>query len=141
MNELTAVTGVPKSTILFYLSQQLLPEPLKTSPNMAYYDPVCVERIKLIQQMQARHRLSISEIRRCLEDKDRGNDLGVYLQLNEEVFGPSGSKRLLDTKAFRRETGLSASQLEDLQQARLLLPLEEGRFDVEDVRMGRMYLE
>lgn len=140
MNELVAVTGVPKSTILFYLSQQLLPEPRKTSPNMAYYDPACVERIKLIQQMQTRHRLTLSEIRRCLDDRDRGNDLGVYLQLNEEVFGPSGPRRLLDAKAFCRETGLSASQLEELQQARLLLPLEKGRFDSEDVSMGRMYL-
>ena len=141
MIELAAATGMPKSTLLYYLSQGLLPKPRKTSPNMAYYDPVCVERVKLIQQMQEHHRLTLSEIKRCLEDRDRGNDLGVYLELDEEVFGPGGHRRLLDTKAFRGETGLSASQLEELQQARLLLPLEEGRFDVEDVRMGRMYLD
>jgi DNA-binding transcriptional MerR regulator len=140
MNELVAETGVPKSTILYYLAQGLLPEPRKTSPNMAYYDPVCVERVKFIQQMQERHRLSLSEIRRGLSDKDRGDDLGVYLQLDEEVFGPRGPKRLLDTKAFCRETGLSDRQLEELQQARLLLPLEKGRFDAEDVSMGQMYL-
>lgn len=140
MNELVAETGVPKSTILFYLSQQLLPQPRKSSPNMAYYDQACVERIRLIQQMQERHRLTLSEIRRCLDDKDRGKDLGVYLELNEEVFGPGGGRRLLDTKAFCRETGLSAGQLEELQQTRLLLPLQEGRFDAEDVSMGRMYL-
>ncbi len=68
-------------------------------------------------------------------------ELGVYLELNEEVFGPGGPRRLLDAKAFCRETGLSASQLEELHQARLLLPLEEGRFDAEDVSMGRMYLD
>ena len=139
MNELVAATGVPKSTILFYLSQQLLPEPRKTSPNMAYYDPACVERIRLIQQMQERHRLTLSEIKHCLDDTDRGKDLGVYLELNEEVFGPGGSRQLLDTKAFCRETGLSAGQLDELQQAKLLLPLEEGRFDAEDISMGRMY--
>jgi DNA-binding transcriptional MerR regulator len=140
MNELAAAAGVPKSTILYYLGQGLLPEPRKTSPNMAYYDPACVERIKLIHQMQERHRLSLSEIKRCLDDTERGPKLGVYLELNEEVFGPGDSKRLIDTKAFCRETGLSASQLEELQQAHLLLPLEDGRFDEEDVSMGRMYL-
>ena len=139
MKELVAATGVPKSTILFYLSQQLLPEPRKTSPNMAYYDPACVERIRLIQQMQERHRLTLSEIKHCLDDTDRGKDLGVYLELNEEVFGPGGPRPLLDPKAFCRETGLSAGQLEELQQANLLLPLEEGRFDAEDISMGRMY--
>jgi DNA-binding transcriptional MerR regulator len=140
MNELTSATGVPKSTILFYLGQGLLPQPRKTSPNMAYYDPACVERIKLIQQMQERHRLSLSEIKRCLDNEDRGSELGVYLDLNEEIFGPGGPRRLLDAKAFCAETGLDAGQLEELQQAHLLLPLAEGRFDAEDVSMGRMYL-
>ncbi len=140
ISELAAATGVPKSTILYYLGQGLLPEPRRTSRNMAYYDPDCVERIKLIQQMQERHRLTLSEINRCLNDTERGAELGVYLELNEEVFGSIEPRRLLDAKAFCRETGLSAGQLEDLRQARLLLPLEEGRFDAEDVGMGRMYL-
>jgi DNA-binding transcriptional MerR regulator len=141
MNELASVTGVPKSTILYYLSQGLLPEPRRTSRNMAYYEPACVERIKLIQQMQERHRLTLSEIKRCLDDTERGAELGVYLELNEEVFGSLKPRRLLDAKAFCRETGLSAGQLEELLQARLLLPLEEGRYDAQDVGMGRMYLE
>ena len=140
MNELAAATGVPKSTILFYLGQGLLPQPRKTSPNMAYYEPSSIDRIRLIQQMQERHRLSLSEIKQCLDDEDRGSELGVYLELNDEVFGPDGPRRLLDAEAFCRETGLSASQLEELHQARLLLPLEEGRFDAQDVSMGRMYL-
>ena len=140
MKELASATGVPKSTILYYLSQSLLPEPVKTSTNMAYYDPMCVERVRFIQQLQQRHRLTLSEIKKSLEDRDRGTELGAYLELSEEVFGPGGPKGLLDTQAFCRETGLSAGQLEELQQARLLLPLEEGRFDAQDVSMGRMYL-
>ena len=140
MNELASATGVPKSTILYYIGQGLLPHPRKTSPNMAYYDPACVERLRLIQQMQERHRLTVSEIKRCLDDTDRGAELGVYLELNEEVFGPGGTRRLLDAEAFCRETGLNESQLEELQRTRLLLPLEEGRFNAEDVRMGLMYL-
>lgn len=140
MNELAATTGAPKSTILYYLAQGLLPEPRRTSRNMAYYDPACVERIKLIQQMQERHRLTLSEIKRCLNDAERGTQLGVYLELNEEVFGSLSPRRLLDAEAFCSETGLSAVQLEELQQARLLMPLEAGRFDAQDVSMGRMYL-
>jgi DNA-binding transcriptional MerR regulator len=140
MNELTSATGVPKSTILYYIGRGLLPHPRKTSPNMAYYDPACVERLRLIQQMQERHRLTLSEIKRCLDDTDRGAEPGVYLELNEEVFGHEDPRRLLDATAFRRETGLSDAQMEELLQARLLLPLEDGRFDAEDARMGRMYL-
>lgn len=44
MKELMEATGLPKSTILFYLEQGLLPKPVKTSRNMAYYPPECMER-------------------------------------------------------------------------------------------------
>ena len=141
MNELAAATGVPKSTILYYIAQGLLPQPRKTSPNMAYYEPACVERIRLIRQMQERQRLTLSEIKRCLDDTDQAAELGGHLELNGEVFGPGVPRRLLDAEAFCRETGLTAGQLKNLQQARALLPLEEGRYDAEDVDMGRMYLD
>ncbi|MCU0604509.1 MAG: MerR family transcriptional regulator [Desulfobacterales bacterium] len=139
MKDLAAATGVSKSTILYYLSQGLLPEPVRTGRNMAYYDPACVERLRLIQQMQAHHRLTISEIRQCLSADQRGAGLEVYLELNEEVFGRGDARRRLDAKGFCRETGLSAGQLQELVQARLLLPLEAGRFDAQDVGMGRVY--
>jgi len=72
MKALAAATGVPKSTILYYLSQGLLPEPRRTGRNTAYYDSACVERIRLIQQMQERHRLTLSEIKRCIEGEPAG---------------------------------------------------------------------
>lgn len=141
MNELMAATGLPKSTILFYAGQGLLPAPRKTSANMAYYDIGCVERIRAIQQMQERHRLSLSEIKRLLEGRAKGSDFGAFLELDEEVFGPGGPRKRLDAEAFGRESGLSAGQLEELEQKRLLLPHEEGRYDADDLRMGQMYFD
>ncbi len=141
MNELMKATGLPKSTILFYASQGLLPTPEKTSPNMAFYDPGCVERLRLIQQMQERHRLTLAEIKRFLHDQEVGSGLGALLELNDEIFGPESPRRLLDTETFCRETGLSAGQLEELLQAQVLLPLEAGRYDAADVEMGRMLLD
>ena len=35
--ELSQKTGVPVPTIKYYLREGLLPEPVKTSRNMAYY--------------------------------------------------------------------------------------------------------
>ena len=46
-----AATGVPKSTILHYLKEGLLPKPYKTCWNMAYYLPACVERITFIKML------------------------------------------------------------------------------------------
>ena len=35
MKQLMEATGLPKSTLLYYVEQGLLPPPVKTSPNMA----------------------------------------------------------------------------------------------------------
>jgi DNA-binding transcriptional MerR regulator len=139
MKELTLATGLPKSTILHYLHLGLLPEPFKTSPNMAYYDPECIDRIKFIQHLQRHHRLSLFEIKRIMELSDEELDLPARLELKELVFGPSRQEGLLDTDAFCRETGLTAKQVRRLLKARLLLPTEKGRFDPEDTAIGRMF--
>jgi DNA-binding transcriptional MerR regulator len=137
MRELVAASGVPKSTILFYLSAGLLPAPVKTSPNMAFYDPACVERLRFIQHLQDRHRLALAEVRQVLAEADPA-DLSLRLELNDIVFGRSRRSPLLDAKAFRRRSGLDAGQLKQLLDARLLQPLEKDRFDAEDLGMGQM---
>ncbi|MDY7002190.1 MAG: hypothetical protein SVS15_10475, partial [Thermodesulfobacteriota bacterium] len=43
--------------------------------------------------------------------------------------------------AFCSATGLSPEQVKELEQAELLLPLEEGRFDRQDVILGTIYAE
>jgi DNA-binding transcriptional MerR regulator len=139
MKELVEATGVPKSTILHYLNQGLLPEPLKTSPNMAYYPPQTVDRVRFIQHMQRHHRLSLSEIKQVLESKVGEADLPIRLELHEVIFGQPQQEGLLDRAAFCEATGLTEQQLDELLQARLLMPLAEESFGPEDVSMGQMY--
>ena len=43
---------VSLATVRHYLREGLLPEPVKTSRNMAYYLPQFVARIRLIKQLQ-----------------------------------------------------------------------------------------
>ena len=52
MGELAEASGVPAPTIKHYLREGLLPEPVKTSRNMAYYPPEFVDRIRLIKRLQ-----------------------------------------------------------------------------------------
>lgn len=139
MKELVEVTGLPKSTILHYHNQGLLPDPIKTSPNMAYYDPRCIDRIKFIQELQRRHRLSLAEIKQVMEKRGEDEDFAPYLELKDLIFGPSQADRSLNRAEFCRATGLTADQVARLLEARLLLPLEEDRFDQEDVDIGTMF--
>ena len=75
MQELVAATGVPKSTILHYLNQGLLPAPVKTSRNMAYYDPACVERLTFIKMMQSKYRLPLKVIEKMLKEPQELREL------------------------------------------------------------------
>ncbi|MFM9149986.1 MAG: MerR family transcriptional regulator, partial [Solirubrobacterales bacterium] len=52
LSELDDAPGVPAATIKHYLREGLLPEPVKTSRNMAWYRPETVERIALIRRLQ-----------------------------------------------------------------------------------------
>jgi DNA-binding transcriptional MerR regulator len=136
---LVDATGVPKSTILHYLNQGLLPEPQKTSPNMAYYDPDCVSRIQYIQHLQGRHRLSLSEIKQMLAQKGHNLDFSIFSELDTIIFGQMQDTRLLNASEFCAATGLNRHQLKNLLEAKLLLPLQEDLFDPQDIGMGKMY--
>ncbi len=68
MSELAEASGVSAGTIKHYLREGLLPDPVKTSRNMAYYPPEFVERIRLIKQLQEERFMPLKAIRKVLED-------------------------------------------------------------------------
>jgi DNA-binding transcriptional MerR regulator len=71
MRELAEASGVPAPTIKHYLREGLLPEPVKTSRNMAYYPPEFVDRIKLIKQLQEERYLPLKAIKDVLDSQER----------------------------------------------------------------------
>ncbi len=70
ISELAERSGVPVATIRHYLREGLLPEPVKTSRNMAYYPPEFVERIRVIKQLQEERFLPLRVIRDLLDRQD-----------------------------------------------------------------------
>ena len=138
MRELTEATGLPKSTILHYVAQGLLPEPVRTSRNMAYYDPGCVGRVREIRALQDQYAFPLSKIKKLLSLKDQGRDVTQLIELNEVVFGRAEGPGIGET-AFCEATGLTARQVSELRGAKLLMPLKKGRFDRNDIAMGQIY--
>lgn len=66
MAELVRRTGLKRETIHFYINHGLLPRPLKTKKNMAYYDESYVERLKQIREFQLKYFLPLKVIREVL---------------------------------------------------------------------------
>jgi len=71
MSELAEASGVSAGTIKHYLREGLLPEPVRTSRNMAYYPPDFVERIRLIKRLQEERFMPLKLIKGVLEDAER----------------------------------------------------------------------
>ena len=67
MAELAEASGVSAGTIKHYLREGLLPEPVKTSRNMAWYPPEFVDRIQLIKELQERRFMPLKAIKGLLE--------------------------------------------------------------------------
>ncbi|MEJ5357343.1 MAG: MerR family transcriptional regulator [Desulfobacterales bacterium] len=141
MRELVRAAGVPKSTVHFYLAAGLLPPPVRTGPNTAWYNPECVARIELIRRLQREERLRLAEIAERLRGlgkaglpqppptpRQGGKDS------RPEVFS---RRTACDAEGFSRETGISRDQLARLVERGLILPRREGRFDAEDLAAGR----
>jgi DNA-binding transcriptional MerR regulator len=66
ISEIAERSDVPVATVRHYLREGLLPEPVKTSRNMAYYPPEFVDRIKLIKQLQEERFMPLKVIRELL---------------------------------------------------------------------------
>ena len=137
MKDLVAATDIPKSTILLYVNKGLLPQPVRPVSNVAYYHPDCVERIAFIRRIQSSHRLPLAAIKGLLKEMDKGKDINTLLDLQTLLFAGEGDKRL-DAEGLAEASGLTAGQVDALVSARLLVPLEDGRFDREDVAVAKL---
>lgn len=136
MKELVNATSVPKSTIILYVNTGLLPQPVRTQRNMAYYHPSSVDRVGFIKHAQRRYRLPLKAIKGLLKEMDKGRDVAPLVELQTTLFGSRG--RQMGTAAFCKKTGLSNDQVDAICQAHLLIPMGDGRFDAEDLAIGRL---
>jgi DNA-binding transcriptional MerR regulator len=72
MRDLVRLTGLPRETIHFYLTQGLLPKPVKTGRNTAVYDHEHLDRLQRIKDLQERHFLPLRAIKAVLEEGTGG---------------------------------------------------------------------
>jgi len=87
ISELAERSGVPVATVRHYLREGLLPEPVKTSRNMAYYPPEFVDRIRVIKQLQEERFMPLRLIRDLLEREDSDPErLRAMIELEDRIL-------------------------------------------------------
>ena len=70
IKELVQKSGVPRTTIHFYLRHGLLPPPLKTGRTMAYYNENHLHRLQIIEKLKTGSRMPISFLKKQLDMLD-----------------------------------------------------------------------
>ena len=134
MRELAEASGVPAPTIKHYLREGLLPEPVKTSRNMAYYPPEFVDRIKLIKRLQEERYLPLKAIKNVLnEDPDRAE---AMLALGDQILDRAlaGERSRTSAAEVRKRYGLPKEVLDRLAELEVLTPNSRG-YSPSDVRI------
>lgn len=103
MGALAEASGVSAATIKHYLREGLLPQPVKTSRNMAWYSPEYIDRIKLIKRLQEERYLPLHVIKRILENEpDRVEE---RLELGDTLL--ARSQELAQGRGMTRKQAVS----------------------------------
>lgn len=125
MGELAEASGVPSATIKHYLREGLLPKPVKTSRNMAWYSPDYVDRIKLIKRLQEERYMPLKVIKRILESAPDQVEARLELEdtllaRTQQLIGGSGITR----KQAVKKLGLPEDVLDGFERIGALDPVE-----------------
>jgi DNA-binding transcriptional MerR regulator len=126
MKELAEASGVSAGTIKHYLREGLLPEPVKTSRNMAYYPPEFVERIRLIKQLQEERFMPLKLIKSVLDaDPERARAL---VELEDRILerARQNEQRRVSAAELRRRCGVPQEVLDRLAELEIITPSRRG---------------
>ncbi len=103
ISRLAEMAGVSVPTVKHYVREGLLPRPVKTSRNMAYYCKTCIDKIRLVKKLQKEKFLPLEVIKSLI---DSGESWDEELALG---------KTLLKTDRFKSGTEpVLRSQVENL---------------------------
>jgi DNA-binding transcriptional MerR regulator len=134
MGELARASGVSAATIKHYLREGLLPEPVKTSRNMAYYPAEFIDRIKLIKQLQEERYMPLRVIKDLLdEDPQRARAL---IELGDRLLehALAGERARVSAAEVRDRYEIPQEVLDRLAELEVLTPDGDG-YSPTDVRI------
>lgn len=143
IGEIAKRSSVRASTIRYYVQEGLLPKPEKANEKMAYYDEVCVERLRIIQELKEKRYFPLYLIKNILRRMDEGLSLPEAETVENAVFGSDDriGRGLIDHPAFLAATGLTEKELKQAEKLGILIPFTTGAdktlYNEDDVRIGR----
>jgi DNA-binding transcriptional MerR regulator len=134
MSELAERSGVSSGTVKHYLREGLLPEPVRTSRNMAYYPPDFVDRIRLIKRLQEERFMPLRAIKQVIDEDPARTRALVELEDRILERAAAGEETRVSAAELRRRYEIPREVLERLAELEILTPTSRG-YAPSDVRI------
>lgn len=147
MQELSQATGVSGGTIRYYVQKGILPKPLKTHRNMAYYDESYIERIRAIKELQKKRYLPLNIIKMITASSDLAIDAEqkqILREMERPLFGDAlrnGSVQPMSREELSVHSGLEPGHIQALESMGMIEADPEGRFDQECIQIVEILSE
>jgi len=144
ISEVVAKTGVPKSTILYYIKEGMLPEAEKLKANVHRYGEEHVELLKYIRYMQEQLGSSNDQIKAALKNANRSLSSSLTMiqpMMNTLSHIPADAEHYTKA-AFIDAFGLDPKRVEHLLKTEVLLPTSPDDFtraDAAVVNLAEMF--
>lgn len=140
ISELVAITNVPKSTILYYIREGLLPEAIKLKSNVHRYTDEHIELIKYIKYMKEQIGSSNEQIKFALQNKNQSlSSSFAMLEPLMNTLGSIPSDALHYTKnEFIKEFKVDKKFLQELLNDGILVPLSDNDFTDKEASIVRL---
>lgn len=140
ISELVAHTNVPKSTILYYIREGLLPEAKKLKSNVHRYNDEHLELIKYIKYMKQELGSSNEQIKMALKNKNQSfsSSFSMLAPLMQTLSAIPADAKHFTKKEFIQHYDIDKTLLERLLVEEILLPLNDDDFTEKEASIVRL---
>ena len=140
ISELVAKTDVPKSTILYYIREGLLPEAKKIKSNVHRYSDEHLELIRYIKYMKEEIGSTNEQIKFALQNQNQSlSSSATMLQpLMNTLSGIPADAEHYTKDEFIKHFNVDPELLERLLDEGIIIPLQEDDFTQSEANMIKL---
>lgn len=140
ISELVTKTGVPKSTILYYIREGLLPEAKKIKSNVHRYSDEHIELIEYIKYMKHEMGSSNEQIKTALEHKNKSlsSSSSKLAPLMQTLSAISPNAKHYTKTEFIEFFDIDTKLLEQLLKDGVLVPISDDDFTDKEASIIRL---
>jgi DNA-binding transcriptional MerR regulator len=130
ISELVKKSGIPKSTILYYIREGLLPEAKKLKSNVHRYGKEHLELLEYISYMKEHFGSSNEQLKDTLQYKDQSfaSSSGMIVPLMNTLSNIPNNAEHYTKKQFIEKFGIDADLLERLIGDEIIVPVKDDDF-------------